>query len=128
MQKPGAIKVDKIVLDCIDPAKLSDFYVKLLGWHKGYDTPDFVIIGSETGGIDIGFQKNLDYIPPVWPELEGKQQMMLHLDFYVPAGEHIEWVRYAIFSGARKADTQYSEDWTVMLDPEGHPFCLDSSG
>ena len=32
MEKPGGIHIDKVVLDCADPAKLSDFYCKLLGW------------------------------------------------------------------------------------------------
>lgn len=35
------------------------------------------------------------------------------------------WVQYAIFCGAKKADLQYSEDGTVLLDPEGHPFYID---
>lgn len=125
MRRPGNINIDKVVLDCLDPVKLSDFYIKLLGWKKGYDKNDFIIIGSETGNIDLGFQKNPDYIPPKWPEKEGEQQMMLHLDLCVAAAEHQEWVQYAIFCGAKKADFQYSEDWTVMLDPEGHPFCID---
>lgn len=125
MRKPGIIKIDKIVLECKDPVKLSDFYIKLLGWEKGYDNNDFIIIGSETGNIDIGFQKNTDFIAPKWPEVEGEQQMMLHLDFCVAAAEHQEWVKYAIYCGAKKADFQYSKDWTVMIDPEGHPFCID---
>ncbi|MCL1823648.1 MAG: VOC family protein [Oscillospiraceae bacterium] len=126
MNKPGKIKIDKIVLDCIDPVKLSDFYIKLLGWKKGFETEDFIIIGDESGSIDIGFQRNSDYIPPVWPETEGEQQMMLHLDFYVPAEQHKKWVEYGIFCGAKKAEVQFSEDWTVMFDIEGHPFCFDS--
>ena len=125
MNRPGTVKIDKVVIDCADPAKLSDFYISLLGWTKGYDTGDFIIIGSETEGIDIGFQKNLLYVPPKWPETEGGQQAMLHLDFCVDAAEHHKWVEYAVFCGARKADYQQSEDWTVMLDPEGHPFCID---
>jgi hypothetical protein len=121
------IKFDKVVLDCLNPSALSDFYVKLLGWSKGYNKEDFVIIGSEDSNVDIGFQRNPDYVPPKWPEVGGRQQQMLHLDFYVKPDEHDQWVRHAISCGAKKADTQYSEDWTVMLDPEGHPFCLDAS-
>ena len=125
MKRPGSIKIDKVVLDCLDPAALSDFYIRLLGWKKGYDTGDFIIIGSGADNIDIGFQKNSDYTPPEWPEINGKQQMMLHLDFAVSASERQDWVEYAISCGGTKADFQYSEDWTVMLDPEGHPFCFD---
>jgi len=51
------------VLDCLDPAALSDFYVRFLGWKKGYDTGDVIMIVFWTGVIDIGFQRYPDYIP-----------------------------------------------------------------
>ena len=120
------LKFDKVVLDCPDPASLADFYAKLLGWAKRYDTGDFVIIGSGTGGVDIGFQKNADYVNPVWPEAAGAQQQMLHLDFAVPAVEYECWIRRAESYGAKKAAPQESENWTVMLDPAGHPFCIEA--
>ncbi len=68
------IKFDKVVLDCRDPQKLADFYIKLLGWQKGYDKDGFVIIGSPTSNVDIGFQQNIDYVQPTWPERDGLQQ------------------------------------------------------
>jgi hypothetical protein len=120
MNRPGNIRIDKVVLDCVNPAALSNFYIRLLGWSKGYETADFVIIGSGENSIDIGFQRNPDYVKPKWLATENEQQMMLHLDFAVAPEEHHDWVRYAIYCGATKADTQFSEDWTVMLDPEGH--------
>lgn len=33
-------------------------------------------------------------------------------------------VQYAIDCGAAMADKQFSDDWRVMIDPAGHPFCL----
>lgn len=127
MDRPGKILYDKTVIDCKDPASLADFYARLLGWEKGYVTDDFVIIGAGEGGADIGFQKNADYARPTWPDEAGKQQMMLHLDFAVPKRALDDWVKYAEYCGARVADTQYSDDWRVMIDPEGHPFCLDAT-
>jgi catechol-2,3-dioxygenase len=88
VNRPGSIKVDKVVLECKDPETLSGFYCKLLGWVKGYDTGDFIIIGSEDGNIDVGFQKNPDYRPPGWPDAGGGQYMLMHLDFCVAASEH----------------------------------------
>lgn len=120
------LKFDKVVLDCIDPHSLSEFYMNLLGWKKGFDTGWFVIIGSETSNVDIAFQKNDDYVPPVWPEAEGCQQQMLHLDFAVTPIEHRYWVEKAESLGAKVAGMQFSDQWTVMLDPEGHPFCIDA--
>lgn len=121
-----SIKFDKVVLDCLDPDSLADFYVKLLGWKKGYMTDDFVIIGSISSNVDIGFQKNTNYIPPTWPEKDNEQQQMLHLDFSVENTEEMKLlVHHAISCGAKKAEYQFSELWTVMIDPEGHPFCIE---
>ena len=89
-------------------------------------TDEYVIIGSEISNVDIGFQKNPSYVPPVWPNDESMQQQMMHLDFSVENREEMaQWVEYAITLGARKAVPQYSENWTVMLDPERHPFCIE---
>lgn len=121
-----SIKLDKVVLDCLDPESLADFYVRLLGWNKGYITEDFVIIGSESSNVDIAFQRNEDYVPPVWPERINEQQQMLHLDFSVENIEEMnQLVEHAISCGAKKAEYQHSKLWTVMLDPAGHPFCIE---
>ncbi len=120
----GTINFDKVVIDCKDPAALSGFYAELLGWHKGYVTDDFVIILSENCNVNIGFQRNDDYVPPVWPEESGRQQQMLHVDFSMEKEKLREWIDYAVSLGAKKAENQYG-DWAVMLDPEGHPFCFD---
>ncbi len=48
--------------------------------------------------------------------------MQLHLDFQVedlPAA-----VARAEALGARQADHQPQDDVRVLLDPDGHPFCL----
>ena len=60
--------------------------------------------------------------PPTWPAREGEPTMMMHLDIGVAdldAG--VEW---ATAQGARLADEQPQEGVRVMLDPDGHPFCL----
>ena len=59
----------------------------------------------------------------MWPDESGKQQVMEHLDFAVDDLE--KKFEHAIQCGAKKAEKQFSpEAWIVMLDPEGHPFCL----
>ena len=120
------IKLKSIVLDCPDIQALSDFYIRMLGWEKDFvEEGDFLDIHSPSGGVKIAFQTNTDYIPPVWPEQPGAQQQMLHIDFAVQSTEDLECaVIHAIACGAAKAGTQYSDEWTVMLDPVGHPFCF----
>lgn len=62
------------------------------------------------------------YRPPVWPDEPDKQRQMAHLDFAV--NEFEKAVSYAESCGAEKAAQQFSDVWTVMLDPGGHSFCL----
>lgn len=123
----GKISFDKVVLDCKNPMALAEFYCKLLGWKIGLVHEQIIIIGSEDSNVDIGFQANEDYVPPVWPEAEGKQQQMLHMDFAIPLSKLQQWVDYVIELGGKKSTFQYAEagDGAVMFDPEGHPFCLD---
>lgn len=120
------IKLSSIVLDSKNISELADFYIALLGWKKEYELEGiWISIISPSGDIRISFQDNEDYIPPVWPEEEGKQQQMLHLDFDVNGKENFDTVvQHAIACGAVKAKDQYSDDWVVMIDPAGHPFCF----
>ena len=67
------------------------------------------------------FQEIENYQKPIWPEEKGKQQQMMHLDFYSDNVE--ESVKNALDYGATLAEFQ-SGDWFVLKDPEGHPFCI----
>ncbi len=123
---PPRIRLNAVVLDCPDVAALSDFYVRFLGWQRSYAEEDeWAEVVDPSSGAKIAFQQNEDYLPPVWPEEPGKQQQMLHLDFIVgDETQREEAVRHAIACGAARAPKQYSDAWTVMLDPVGHPFCI----
>jgi hypothetical protein len=55
-------------------------------------------------------------------DAEDAHEMMVHLDFEVTDLEAA--VASAIASGAEIAAYQPQEDVRVMLDPDGHPFCL----
>jgi predicted enzyme related to lactoylglutathione lyase len=125
------IKLYSFTLDCKDPHALAKFYAELLDWSiipihgDGYED-DYVIIappGSSMGSyLGVTFQRNPEYQPPVWPEEPAAQQQMAHLDFIV---EDIDSAaEYAVQCGAKVAAQQFSDDWRVMFDPAGHPFCL----
>jgi hypothetical protein len=58
----------------------------------------------------------------MWPGQPGAQQMQMHLDIAVDDIAHA--VAFAVECGAREAAYQPQDDVRVMLDPEGHPFCL----
>ncbi len=121
-----AIGVAAIVLDCPDMEALSDFYIRLLGWERDYfEEGEYLSIRSPQGGVRLGFQQNPDYVAPVWPEEPGKQQQMLHIDFSVSGSAELDSaVRHAISCGASRAPQQFSDEWAVLLDPVGHPFCF----
>ncbi len=121
------IALDAVVLECKDVAALANFYIQLLGWKERYGEGGvWQDIVSPSGGAKIAFQQNEDYIPPAWPDEQGAQQQMAHLDFAVNSLEQMELaVQHAISCGAVKAGVQYSPtQWTTMLDPAGHPFCF----
>jgi hypothetical protein len=116
-----------VTIDCKDPKFLSDFYIRMLQWEKTYEDDGFIVIASSTCNVRIGFQRNAEHVPPVWPETQNSQQQQVHLDFKVNNKEHmIQMVDYAIRCGATKAKEQFSDLWTVMIDPAGHPFCFDT--
>jgi len=111
-----------VVLDCPDAHVLANFYARLLGWDVTLSEADWVLLRDPDGGTGLSFQSEADYRPPVWPELPGEQQKMLHLDIRVDdldeAGAH------ALAAGARLADYQPQDEVRVYFDPAGHPFCL----
>ncbi|MDL2219351.1 VOC family protein [Ruminococcaceae bacterium OttesenSCG-928-O06] len=112
------------VLDCGNIDELSAFYEKLLGWTRFGGEEFTVVANTETKGFPtwITFQQVDDYVPPVWPATPNAQQQMAHLDFHVQNVE--EGVQYALSCGATLSDIQLEDEWRVMLDPAGHPFCI----
>ncbi len=120
------IKMYAFTVDCPDPYALAQFYAALLQWDIPFHNADWACVGApgtEQGTYPgITFQRNPDYTPPVWPDKSGEQQQMAHLDFAV--NDLKSAVSHAARCGAVIADEQFSEDWMVMFDPVGHPFCL----
>lgn len=119
------------VLDAANPVALAEFYERLLGWpiveregpQPGNPPEDgWAKVRSPEGDQKLEFQWEPNYVAPTWPPVAGEQLMMMHLDIGV---EDLEaGVQWALENGARLVEHQPQEDVRVMLDPEGHPFCL----
>ena len=110
-----------ITFDCPDANKLADFYVQITGWKKEISNEEWAGIRTPEGFLLV-FQTVNNYVPPVWPWQDDKQQQMAHIDFKVdnlPDAEALT-IKY----GAKKAEVQYFDTSTVMFDPVGHPFCI----
>ena len=111
-----------IVLEAPDARALARFYAELLGWEIAKSDPGESAIGPADGVAYLAFQTSPDYVRPVWPNREGSQQMMMHLDFEVSDLEAA--VAHALEIGAQEAAPQPQTNVRVLLDPAGHPFCL----
>lgn len=120
------IKMYSFTVDCKAPHELAKFYAALLKWEMIVIDEDWGCAyapGTKQGAYPgIMFQRNPAYKPPVWPAEPEAQQQMAHIDFAVNDLEKA--VQRAIHCGATTAAEQFSDNWRVMLDPAGHPFCL----
>jgi catechol 2,3-dioxygenase-like lactoylglutathione lyase family enzyme len=110
------------VLEAPDARALARFYQRLLGWKIAKDEPEWATLAPPDGVAYLAFQTSPEYVRPVWPPVEGQQQMMMHLDIEVDDLETA--VADATEIGATVAEYQPQEDVRVLLDPAGHPFCL----
>ncbi len=97
-----------------DPALLARFYQRLLGWTIISEEEDDVMIGPSGGGTRLSFQREIDYVRPVWPAGPDEQQMMMHLELQVQDLEAA--AAFAVESGATMADSQPQDDVRVCLD------------
>ncbi|MFC6079938.1 VOC family protein [Sphaerisporangium aureirubrum] len=109
-----------VVLDCPDPKALAEFYSAVVGWKTKYEDDEWVSLVDESGVYRLCFQRSDDYRPPVWPSADQPQQF--HLDLTVDDREKAGAEVMAL--GARRHPHQPGKDFTVYLDPAGHPFCL----
>jgi len=107
-------------LDCAEPAALTQFWAKTLGWEVTYSDDDYGMITGDSGST-IGFGRIDDYQPTPWPDPSGAKRY--HLDLQVDDPEQA--ISALVELGATVADPQpNAERWTVLLDPQGHPFCV----
>ena len=105
-----------------DARRLAAFYEALLGWQRVADEPDWVVIAGRAGSHRIAFHEDVAHAEPVWPSEAGRQQMQMHLEL---ATDDLDAaVAHALACGATEAADQPQDLVRVMLDPDGHPFCL----
>jgi predicted enzyme related to lactoylglutathione lyase len=117
MSAPATLAM--INLDCADPRGLAEFYHQLLGWEIVHSQDEYAMIQGD--GAPIGFGRIEDYQPPKWPDPAVPKQF--HLDLHVADLDAAE--RQCVQWGAtRPGDQPNADRWRVLLDPDGHPFCI----
>lgn len=108
-----------VSLDTDDPHRLADFYRQLLGLEVFLDSEDVVALKGP--GFLLTTQRVAEHVPPSWPD--GPTPKQMHLDLAVADLDATE--ELALSLGATRARHQPGPDeWRVMIDPAGHPFCL----
>lgn len=107
-----------VTIDCSDPAKEATFWAAALGWEVTYADADYGM--ASNGTQRLGFGRVDGWQPPAWPNPDGTKQF--HLDLAVADLESA--AERMVELGARRAEPQPSDAWIVLLDPDGHPFCL----
>ena len=111
------------VLQSPDGPALARFYARLLGWTVHEEDRDWTTVAPDPpAGFNLAFTTEDDYVRPVWPTAPGRPPMMFHLDFEVASLAEAE--AHAVACGAEVAGFQPQDDVRVLLDPDGHPFCL----
>ena len=112
-------RLSVVAIDCPDQAALARFYSAITGWAIDGVEHDWVQLRSDSGAT-LAFQHVAEHRPPQWPDGERPQQ--LHRAFDVD--DLVAAEQQVLALGARRAEVQPGEGFTVFLDPAGHPFCL----
>jgi hypothetical protein len=108
-------------IDCPDPDALAPFYCALLGLEEAFATSDRGVICLAGAGPMLTLMRVDSYTAPTWPD--GPQRQQMHID--VAVDDLQAAVPSAVALGATEAPHQPAPDqWRVLLDPVGHPFCL----
>jgi len=108
-----------VSLDSSDPAALAEFYRQLLGLETMFESDDFVALKG--AGVYLTTQRVEDHQPPSWPDARVPKQ--LHLELAASDLDAAEAGAVAL-GATRPADQPNPDVWRVLIDPDGHPFCL----
>lgn len=115
----GDVRLGAITVDCPDPSGLADFYKDVLDLEVMFSSEDFVAL--QGAGVLLTFHRVADHQRPTWPV--GPVPKQLHLELGV-SDLNVEESRILAL-GAAKAEVQPNPDnWRVLIDPAGHPFCI----
>ncbi|MEL5956833.1 VOC family protein [Streptomyces sp. CLV115] len=111
-------QISTVVIDCGDPVRLAEFYSEVTGWEITCSGEDYASLadGEHPG---LAFVRIEGYRASAWPD-DAKH---VHLDFTVT--DLAEATARILALGASRPEFQPGKDqWVVLSDPEGHPFCL----
>jgi hypothetical protein len=117
-----ACRLSEIVVDSRDPEALAAWWAQVLDYRVlSRDDDGAVEIGPDAG---FGGPAPTLVFAPVAEPSPGKSR--LHLDLNATDRDQDAELERLLALGATPADVGQTgdEDWHVLADPEGNPFCL----
>lgn len=118
MTAKPTVSLARTTIDCADPEAEARFWAAALGWEVAHAAGDYPMVTSS--GQRIGFGRVEGWKAPGWPNTSGTKQFQFDL-----AADDVDAAVEALVAlGATKPSEQPGEGWTVLRDPDGHPFCV----
>ena len=111
-----------LVLDCVDPERLAEFWAPALGYVNAGTAGNYVALFPDGGpGPKLLLQR-------VAESKTVKNRM--HLDIEVPdiAREADRLVALGATRVAEEPCSEHGSAWMLMADPEGNEFCVCDGG
>ncbi|MFD4668269.1 VOC family protein [Lentzea sp. NPDC058450] len=115
------MRLTSVTVGTSRPLELAAFYARLLGGEVAREEPDWAQV-RVPGGLTLNFEHEGCFRRPVWPAVAGEQIASQHLD--VEVDDLDAAAGHAVACGAVMAVAQPQENVRVLIDPDGHPFCL----
>lgn len=115
------MRLNAVTVGTARPRVLAEFYARLLGTVPAALEDEWALVRAPAG-MAVNFELEREFRRPVWPSEPGRQVATQHLDIEVDDLDAA--MAHAVACGAVPASVQPQEDVRVLLDPDGHPFCL----
>ena len=108
-------RLGEVVIDCHDPAKLAEFWQRVLGGDVLRQSHEWVAL-EPAHGITVSFQ-----LVPEAKTVKNRVHLDVDVHDLAAAVEAVE-----ALGATRQGEVVYDElgGFQVMLDPEGNEFCL----
>jgi predicted enzyme related to lactoylglutathione lyase len=110
-----SLQLQNVTFDCADPRRVGGFWSEVLGVDLEPGVSEFYAAIAPAGGPRWLFLKV--------PEPKTAKSRM-HVDFVAEDAE-AEIGRIVALGATRVAEKdEWGVRWTVLMDPEGHEFCI----
>jgi hypothetical protein len=129
-----ALRLDTVVVDCLDVAAQAEWWRETLGWQTVHESDDEVVIVPAHVTEALNRSTPWEQVGPailfgLVPEHKSAKNR-LHIDLAPHTSDDRDAeIARLIERGARLVDVGQGSDasWTVLADPEGNEFCVLSS-